>query len=210
MPLGQIVKLTVVTLCMKYLLITGGGSKEQVHCELDKIPHITFTPLKEKNYPRKIGDLQYVSGYFVKCVKKKVFKGCNQCNKKLILDHEPEYLRYREYANKNWLCSSSDSLLNCVLNLQNINYTILKENLDKKYLKEFIKTVIFIHVDFNLECAVHKVKIIDFLLNISCRFVIYNYCKDKILINKRECDDDTDVHKVKAKKLYKKCFKRKK
>lgn len=195
------------------VLITGGGSKAQTNCELSNIPDITFTPLEEKNDPRVIGGLQYVSGYFVKSAKKKVFKGCVECKKDLISTNEHEYLRYREYANKKWLCSPSDSLLNCISNLQDINYIILKENLAQKHLRDLITTIIFIAVDFSfIKCPVHSEKLIDFLIKISCRFFIYNYCKDinNILINKRECDDNTDSFKIKAIKLNKKCLKRKK
>ncbi|KAJ8735757.1 hypothetical protein PYW07_007377 [Mythimna separata] len=195
------------------VLITSGGIKEQTNCELSNIPDITFTPLEEKNDPRVIGGLQYVSGYFVKSAKKKIFKGCVECKNNLISDNQHEYLKYREYANKKWLCSPSDSLLNCISNLQDINYLILKENLYKQNLRELIKTMIFIAVDFSfVKCRIHKEKLTDFLIKISCRFFIYNYCKEinNILINKRECDDDTDSYKVKAKKLSKKCFKRKK
>lgn len=193
------------------VLITG-GSKEHINCELDNIPDITFTPLEEKSDPRKIGGLQYVSGYFMKRAKKIVFKGCDQCNKDLMSSNEPEYLSYREYANKKWLCSPSDSLLNCVSNLQDINYILLQKHLRIKHIKELIKTIVLLHLDFSfIQCAIHKENIIDFLLKISCRFFIYNYCKDinKILTNKRDCDDNMDVHKVKAKKMYKKCYKRK-
>lgn len=195
------------------VLITGGGSKEQMCCLLNNIPDITFTPLEEKNDPRKVGGLQYVSGYFVKNAKKKVFKGCAQCNNNLMSNQEPEYLKYREYANKKWLCCPSDSLLNCISNLQDINYAVLKENFEKEHLKELIKTIIIMNVDFSfIKCEIHNVKLIDFLTNISSRFFIYNYCKEinKILLNKRECDDDTDLYKKKAKKLYMKYFKRKK
>lgn len=121
------------------VLITGGGSKDQMFFEVDNIPDITFTPLEEKNDPREIGGLQYVTGYFIKSAKKKVFKGCHQCNKNLMSVNEPEYLRYREYANKKWLCSPSDSLLNCISNLQDINYFIMKEHLEKKTFKRIYK-----------------------------------------------------------------------
>ncbi|KAJ8717781.1 hypothetical protein PYW07_005711 [Mythimna separata] len=56
------------------VLITSGGIKEQTNCELSNIPDITFTPLEEKNDPRVIGGLQYVSGYFVKTAKKKYLR----------------------------------------------------------------------------------------------------------------------------------------
>lgn len=195
------------------VLITSGGCKEQINCDLSEIPDIEFTPLEDKSDPRIVGGLQYVSGYFIKIAKKKVFKGCNECKKDLMSNQEPEYLKYREYANKKWLCSPSDSLLNCVSNLQDINYAIIKTCLEKNHLKELIKTVLFMHIQFDwIKCELHKEKIIDFLINISCRFFIYNYCKEinKILLNRRECDDDTDSYKWKARKLYMKCFKRKK
>ncbi|KAJ2938504.1 hypothetical protein O0L34_g12999 [Tuta absoluta] len=182
-------------------------------CNLQNIPDITITPLEEKNDPRQIAGLQYVSGYFVKNARKKVFKGCKKCRDDLISENEPEYLRYREFANKKWLCSPSDSLLRCISELQDIIYNTIKENLEKPNLRELIKTMIFMCIDFNyISCEKHKDDLIEFLNKISCRFFIYNYCKEinKILCNKRECDDDEDKFKIKAKKMYMKCFKRKK
>lgn len=41
---------------------------------------------------------------------------------------------------------------------------------------------------------------------------MHNYCKEinKILNNRRECDDDEDLFKIKARKYYSKCLKKKK
>lgn len=194
-------------------LITGGGSKDPNHCEFENIPDITFTPLEEKNDPRIIGGLQYVSGYLIKSAQSRIFKGCDQCKKDLKSENEHEYLKYREYANKKWLCCPSDSFINCVSHLQDLNYIVIKENLHNSNLIEFIKTLILIHIDFEfIKCEVHKENLINFLIRLSCRMFIYSYCKNinNILINKRECDDDLDKYKVKAKKMYMKCFKRKK
>lgn len=69
------------------------------------------------------------------------------------------------------------------------------------------------NVDFSfIKCEIHNTKLIDFLIKISCRFFIYNYCNDinKILMNKRESDDDTDLYKMKAVTICKKFFKIKK
>ena len=126
--------------------------------------------------------------------------------------NELEYIKYREYCNKKWLCSPSHALLSCISSLQDINYTLIKENLEKKHLREFIKTIILMHIEFNfIQCQEHKEILIDYLIKISCRFFIFNYCKEinKILNNKRECDDDNDLFKVKAKKYSYKCLKRK-
>ncbi|KAH9632255.1 hypothetical protein HF086_002890 [Spodoptera exigua] len=131
------------------VLITSGGCKEQINCDLSEIPDIEFTPLEDKSDPRIVGGLQYVSGYYIKITKKKVFKGCNECKKDLMSNQKPEYLKYREYANKKWLCSPSNSLLNCVSNLQDTNYATIKTCLEKNHLKEFIKTVIFMHIQFD-------------------------------------------------------------
>lgn len=195
------------------VLITGGPSKEPKICELQEIPDISLTPLENKNDPRILGGLTYVAGYFAKKTKEKVFKGCKRCNTDLLLANESEYVNYREYNKRKWLCSPSHSLLNFVSNLQDINYSILKQNLNNNYIKDLIITIINIYVDFSfITCQKHREDTIRFILNLSCRFFIHNYCKNinKILVNKRECDDDSDVFKVKAKKMYKKCFKRKK
>lgn len=195
------------------IIITESDCKANIVCDIEKIPDIIITPLEEKNDPRRIGALQYVSGYFLKSAKKNVFKGCRQCKKDLISIDEYEYIKYREYQNKKWLCSPSHSLLSCVSELQDINYTIIKENIQKIPLMELIKTIILLHVEFNfIKCKKHKEILIDYIIKISCRFFIYNYCKDvnKILNNRRECDDDSDLFKLKAKKYSLKCLKRKK
>ncbi|XP_041968614.1 uncharacterized protein LOC121725650 isoform X1 [Aricia agestis] len=67
------------------VLITSGACKEQINCELSKIPDIEFTPLEDKSDPRIVGGLQYVSDYFIKTAKRKVFKGCSECKKKLYV-----------------------------------------------------------------------------------------------------------------------------
>ncbi|KPJ19999.1 hypothetical protein RR48_01231 [Papilio machaon] len=196
---------------LKELIITS-DCKASSTCEIDSIPDVTITPLENKNDPREIGSLEYVSGYFVKNTKKNVFKGCGKCKNELISNNQSEYIRYREYAGKQWLCSPSDSLLRCISSLQDINNTILRKNLEKNNLKELIKTIIFSTTEFEfLNCEIHKEKIVDYLVNLSCRFFIYNYCKDinKIICNRRECDDDEDQFKIKAKKYFHKCFKRK-
>lgn len=103
------------------------------------------------------------AGILLKLPRKESWGVINQCNKDLISEHESEYLKYREYADKKWLCSPSDTLLNCISNLQDINCIMLKENLENNNLKEFIKTIILMHVDFNfVQCTTYYEALIDF------------------------------------------------
>ncbi|KOB58176.1 Uncharacterized protein OBRU01_25471, partial [Operophtera brumata] len=108
---------------------------------------------------------------------------------------ESEYIKQREYAGRRWLVSPSESLLSCISGVQDITNEILKK--------------IFLDFDF-LKCEEHKNEMIDYVINLSCRFFIYNYCKDinKILIGKRDLNDDEDTFQMKAIKHYRKCAKR--
>ncbi|KAH9633174.1 hypothetical protein HF086_013797 [Spodoptera exigua] len=78
-----------------------------------------------------------------------------------------------------------------------------KENIEKLYLKLIINTAVSSFVDFTfIKCIIEK-KIIDFLINIVIRFIIFNYCKNIniILAGRKDVDDDENKLQVKAKKL---------
>ena len=46
------------------IIIADSDCKEKVVCDFENIPVISITPLEDKNDPRKMGGLVYVSGYF--------------------------------------------------------------------------------------------------------------------------------------------------
>ncbi|CAK1598223.1 unnamed protein product [Parnassius mnemosyne] len=183
-----------------------------VTSEVESIPTVQVTDLNEKKKdPRVLGAVQFVSGYFVRSARKKIFKNCQQCTKDMVASQENEYIKRREYAGKRWLVSPSESLLSCISAMQDITNEILKRNLYYENMKEFIKTIILLHIEFDfLNCSRHKDKVIEFVINLSCRFFINNYCKDinKILKGRRDSNDDEDVFQIKAKKYFHKCFKR--
>lgn len=57
-----------------HALIITDSDETTTTCNLESIPNIELTDLKDKKDPRIIGPLQYVSGYFVKKSKTKIFK----------------------------------------------------------------------------------------------------------------------------------------
>lgn len=197
------------------LVITDNSeaTSTSVTVDIEKILEINFTPLEDKEKdPRVIAPLQYVSGYFVKKAKRNIFKECGVCKIDLLTNDELEYISYREYAGRRWLCTPSNDVIRLISNMQDIINLILKESFERKDLKEIIKTAMLALIDFNfIKCDTHKCKLIDYLINIVIRCLVYNYCKNinKILAGRREIDDDEDVFQVKAKKFHSKCFKRK-
>ncbi|CAH2989328.1 unnamed protein product [Chilo suppressalis] len=182
--------------------------------DFSSIMELDFSPISEKeNDPRKIAPLQYVSGYFIKKAKTNIFKNCMQCKIDLCNEDQIEYIKYREYAGKRWLCTPNNELTELVSNMQDIINFILKNNLEKTDLKEIIKTSIIILLDFNLlKCLNHKEDLTNYLISIVSRCLIMNYCKDinRILSGRKLVDDEEDNMQMKAKKYQNKCFKRKK
>lgn len=187
-------------------------SSQEIEIDFNKIMNIEFTALEAKSDPRILGPLQYISGYFIRQSKKKVFKNCPSCNESLITNDQIEYIKYREYKGRRWLCNPHSNVILLISKMQDIINEILKNDLYINNLKEMIKTVIMVLIDFNfLNCTVHRDKFYDFLINLVIRFLIFNYCKNlnRILIGKKPVDDDEDVMQRKAKIYFNKCFKRK-
>lgn len=181
-------------------------------CNFEKIPVNIVLDVNTKKDPQIIAPLQYITGYLIRNVKQKIFKSCQQCNTDVIASEGTEYIKYREYAGKRWLCSPTDAVVQCISAIQDITNTIIKECIDQNCTKEFIKTYLITLLEFDfLNCLEHKEEIIQYLVNSTSRFFLYNYCKDinKILNGKSNTYDDEDCFQMKAKKYYKKCFKRK-
>lgn len=175
---------------------------------------INFTDIEEKEKdPRVIAPLQYISGYFQKQAKKNVYKTCSECNSNLGSNEEIEYIRYREYAGRRWLCNPSTDLIKAISNMQDIINAILKEKINTDNLKEYVKTAVCIMVDFSfIKCDVHKKKLVDYLINVEIRCLTFNYCKyiNQILTGRRNVDDDDESMIAQKAKRLNKCFKRSK
>lgn len=96
--------------------------------------------------------------------------------------------------------------------MQDIINKILITNLERRGLKEYTKTIILLFLDFNFfTCSNHKDKLIEYLINLVCRFFIFIYCKNlnKILSGQKDIDSDEDVMQCKAKMYLKRCYMRK-
>lgn len=108
--------------------------------DLSTIVDINFTPIEEKQSdPRKIGPLQYISGYLLKKAKTHVFKDCAQCKEDLSSQEEIEYIRYREYEGRRWLSTPNRDLIELISNMQDLINQIVKENLKKIICQKFSK-----------------------------------------------------------------------
>lgn len=179
---------------------------------LDIVNEITFTPIEEKSQPQIMGPLQYVAGYVLKKSKNKVFRSCEICRGNLYSEIENDFIKSREYASRHWLSSPSPDFLTCISNMQDVIDKILMNNLERKVLREYIKTIILFFLDFNfITCSEHREKLIDFIINLVCRFFMFTYCKNlnKIIMGKKDIDSDEDGLQCKARKYFKRCFKRK-
>lgn len=132
----------------------------------------------------------------------------------MFCKNEIEYIKYREYCGRNWLCSPSSELVECVSNFQDIYDKMLNNYLTADNLKCFIKTIIFMYVSFDfIKCKKHREKLIDFLIDLTSRFFINHYCKNinKIMSGKCEYNyNEGNINKERAKKVFNKCYKRKK
>uniref|UniRef100_A0A2A4JY71 THAP-type domain-containing protein n=2 Tax=Heliothis virescens TaxID=7102 RepID=A0A2A4JY71_HELVI len=181
--------------------------------DFESIININLETIENKeNNPRVLAPLQYISGYFLKKIKTNVFKNCSVCKNDFIATDQLEYINYREYAGRRWLCTPSYNLINLISNCQDIINHILKENLETYQLKCFIKTCLLTIINFDfIKCQTHKNKIIDYLVNFVVRFMCFNYCKliNKILTGRKTVEDEDDKVQIKANKYHKKCFKRK-
>ncbi|XP_063893678.1 uncharacterized protein LOC135117720 [Helicoverpa armigera] len=189
-------------------LIINENAKTTSTCssfDFAKIFDFNFTPLEVKESdPRIIAPLQYMSGYFLKKIKTKVFKACTDCCNDFASKNEIEYIKYREYAGRRWLCTPSKNLIEVISNIQDLINEIIKENIEKSNVKIIMNTAIRIFVNFDfIKCKIHKEKVTDYLINIVIRCMIFNYCKNinKILAGRKDVDDCEDKLQTKAKKL---------
>ncbi|KAH9642131.1 hypothetical protein HF086_007441 [Spodoptera exigua] len=89
--------------------------------DFSNIFEFNFTPIEIKERdPRIVGPLQYIRGYFFKKIKSKIFKTCTDCCNLLMEKNEIEYIKYREYAGRRWLCTPSKKLIELISNMQDL------------------------------------------------------------------------------------------
>lgn len=77
--------------------------------------------------------------------------------------------------------------------------------------KEYLKLILSSLIDFDyFKCQVHSVILKKYLINQISRFFIYTYCKNvnKIIIGKRDVDDENDNIQILAKTYFNKCRKK--
>ncbi|KAL0820225.1 hypothetical protein ABMA28_006146 [Loxostege sticticalis] len=192
--------------------IIDDAAKAPATCTFDaEIFEFQHTPIEDKEQdPRIIAPIMYMSGYFVKKSKTKIYKKCSLCASNLSSQNEIEYIKYREYAGRRWLCTPSKPLIELVSKFQDIINYMIRKYIAEINLKEMIKTAIMILVDFDfIKCMTHKDKLIDYLINIVIRCFLFNYCKmiNSISSGKRQVDDEDDEIQMKAKKINR-CLKR--
>ncbi|CAK1588633.1 unnamed protein product, partial [Parnassius mnemosyne] len=108
-----------------YSLIINKDSEVNKTCEVDinDVLEIQLVPLASKSDPRIMAPLEYVSGYFIKKSKQKIWRGCKACHNNICNINEKDYIKHREFAGRNWLHSPNDLLLKTLSEMQDIcNY----------------------------------------------------------------------------------------
>lgn len=184
-------------------LIPEENKMEVTHHEVDFNDIITtLTPVSEKNDPKIMAPLIYVSGYIVKKTKQRIYKNCYQCKSFMETSSCHEYIQHREYVGRGWLCNPSENIIKTISSIQELTDTIVRKKIDTKLLKEYIKTISLININFDyVQCSQHAEKLKDMILNFTIKFLIRIYCKNlnNILCGKKNVDDINDVHQKNAK-----------
>lgn len=183
----------------------------------DEVEYIDFEV--KKNNPRILATLQYVTGYLLRKARINVFKNCKKC-KDCFYDKNniSDFLKIREYKKgKSYLTYPSNDLVMLFSKIQDIITYYLKKQSIAVNIKTIIKTLMHVELDFKLfDCENHKSQTIDYMLELSCKFFICNWCRDinKIINGTRLNVDENDAVKMYAfnyynkRKHYKKAFNR--
>lgn len=184
---------------------------EPIYTDLiDTIDDTIYVPFEEKkNCPRILATLQFVTGYLLKKAKIKIFKNCKKCKQCL---HDPnntcDFLKLREYKKgKTYLTYPSSKLVIIFSKIQDVITHIIKKNPMSPNIKVLLKTYLYTELDFDfLDCEMHKSQVIEIILELSCNFFIYNWCRDvnKIINGTRLDLDDSDTIKIAAFNLFNK------
>lgn len=147
-----------------------------------------------------VGQRNYVCGWVLtKCLKK--IKGCKTCKKTLVEIRDTnanEYTRSKEYnKNKKWLTYPSKELESYFAQIQNIS-VLFKKDVHKFKIKENIKMMADMLLQFPCDCPVHKSDLKIFFQNCSINVLIFSWCRsiNRILAGKLTYDGVDEVKKA--------------
>lgn len=154
--------------------------------------------------------LEYVTGYILR----KLLIKCSKCKECLYIKQNEENtscITFREYfKNKFCLTYPSHTLIECFSKLQDVVTYIIKKDCKKKNIRQYIKTIFSIVIDYSfIKCPEHKSEIISKIEELSINIFIYNWCRDsnKILNGLRTDFDEGDKIQILALKCCKKRLK---
>lgn len=193
---------------MKNLLSTEDQTlaEDIMEIDLDDINCEFVGFSNKKRDPKIYAQISYVSGYILRQAKSKIFYDCSECKTNLYHTNDNEYIMSREYLKfKRLLTHPSEELMNLFSDMQDIINNILENKSNIKQIKSYCKTIIYTTCNFNfLKCDYHNVK--DFIVDLTCRFFIFNWCRDvnKLLNGTRIDLNVNDKMKTDACEYYKK------
>lgn len=190
-------------------------SNINVEIDFDDIINCSFNNFENKiSNPKIKAQLEYVTGYVLRNLKRKVFKNCNVCNTCLYSeDQEQNYVTVREHIkNKRCLTYPKTDLIECFSIIQETVMYMLKKDCTRQYIRLYIKTILATNVNYNfIKCNTHKNDLILKLEDICINFFLCNWCKDvnRLLKGVRSDYDQNDSVQKLAFEYYKKRLKSK-
>lgn len=160
---------------------TSKASKQMIEVDFEDLNDSIIVNYEiKKQDPRKIAQLQYVTGYILRKTKK-IFKNCKICNLNLYTNDPDKnrYLQCREYKKgKKYLCYPSENLTKCFSEIQDVLHHILRKKSHMQNLKNYSKTILYTYINTEfLECRCHAKDVIEYIFDFSCRFFAHNWCK---------------------------------
>lgn len=156
-------------------------AKEIIQVDFEDVNDIIIENFDlKKQDPRKIAQIEYITGYILRKTKS-IFKKCKNCNLNLFTN-DPDKNRYllcREYKKgKKYLCYPSENLTKCFSEIQDVLHHILRKRSHIDNLKNYMKTILYINVNTQfLVCSRHSKDLIEYIFDFSSRFFAYNWCK---------------------------------
>lgn len=183
---------------MRALFKTSLKASEHQDIDLSYMEHNIFIEYdSKKNDPRKIAQLEYVTGYLLKQTKKNVFGSCKTCKENFVNNEkENEYIAAREYdQSKKYLQYPNENLVKLFSKTQDILMWVLRNNSNQTYIRNYAKTIMYIELNTQFfTCELHKSKNIEFMFELAARFFICNWCKEinNILKGRRKDFEEGD------------------
>lgn len=117
-------------------------------------------------------------------------------------------MKIREYKKgKSYLTYPNNDLVMLFSKIQDLVSYYLKNKSVTVNIKTFLKTMMYLDLDFKLfDCENHKSQVIEYMLELSCKFFICNWCRDinKIINGTRLIKDKKDIMKMYAYDYYNK------